>query len=118
MNSLLDKCKKGSKKFISLLEWKVFLYDFNNMQPKEYNIFKNANLQKYLSKLYKDCQNDRDKFTQELNRLLLWLFCGRCEYEFIMSSWPPSEKDKKYKLDVYEQLMLNFDRLVEYLWGE
>ena len=35
-------------------------------------------------------------------------FWARCEYEFLVLPWPYNkERDKSYKLDVFEQIMFN-----------
>ena len=99
------------------LTWNVLLYDFNIMEPITYNIFNNHRVHEDTPKLLKQCK-DKKEFKDEFRDLLRWQFWGRCQYEMILSSWPPSEKDKTYKLDVYEQCMLNFDRLCDYIYAE
>lgn len=43
-------------------------------------------------------------------------FWGRCEYEFIMHGWPV--KKNTYKIDVYEQIMMNLDIVTQILYDE
>lgn len=35
---------------------------------------------------------------------------SRCEYEIIISDWPPSGKEEKW--DIYKQIMMNLDNIV------
>ena len=97
------------------LTWNVLIYDFNTLQPKTYNIFDNRDIYEDTIKLLSICTS-REEFKEEFRKILQCQFWSRCEYEMILSSWPESERDKKYKLDVYEQCMLNFNRLVDYVW--
>ena len=77
-------------------------------------------------------------FTDEVQRALSYYFWARAEYEVIITSWPPFvEKDEVIKLqqeldktqyrhvvnlsfekkiDIYDQVRLNFDRFIDYLW--
>lgn len=34
---------------------------------------------------------------------------SRCQYEIIISDWPPSDKEEKW--DVYKQIMMNLDNI-------
>lgn len=53
------------------------------------------------------------KFIQNEAQYQYW---SRCEYEIICSGWPVQKND--YKLDVYEQIMMNLDTVCEILWNE
>lgn len=97
------------------LTWNVFLYDSNTMQPVTYNIFDNHWVYEDTPKLLNRCR-DEEEFKEEFRKLLAWQFKGRYEYEILVSPVLTSERHKTYKLDVYEQCMLNFDRLTEYVW--
>jgi hypothetical protein len=37
----------------------------------------------------------------------------RCQYELILASWPC--EDKKEKIDIHNQIMMNIDRITEVL---
>ena len=46
----------------------------------------------------------------------LYMFWGRCEWEFIMHGWPVQKND--YKIDVHEQIMMNIDTITAILYSE
>lgn len=46
----------------------------------------------------------------------MYYFWSKCEWEIILSDFPPSDRFKKKKVDVYEQVMLNWDKFINYLW--
>ena len=45
-----------------------------------------------------------------------YMFWARCEWEMICHGWPVQKND--YKIDVYEQIEMNIDVIVEILWNE
>jgi hypothetical protein len=46
------------------------------------------------------------KFVQSESQYQFW---SRCEYEIILSDWPPSNPPVEEKWDVYDQIMMNLD---------
>ena len=46
----------------------------------------------------------------------LSMFWGRCEWEMIIHGWPVRKND--YKIDVYEQIMMNIDTITDLLYNE
>ena len=102
------------------LIWNVFIFDMNTNELKEYNIFKHGN---FLKSILKDAEEeygenlpDYEKFKERVRRELQYYFWAKCEWELVMSPWPPHEDDKDKKIDVYEQIMLNFDQFYKYLY--
>ena len=57
-----------------------------------------------------------DEFADGLKKYLMYYFWSKCEYEIILSPWTGQADD--IKIDVYDQIMMNFDRLVDYCWNE
>lgn len=107
------------KKFFNLT-WNVYIFDMNTNELKEYNIFKHGN---FLKSVLKDAEEeygedlpDYEKFKERVRKELRYYFWSKCEWELIMSPWPPHEDDKDKKIDVYEQIMLNFDQFYRYLY--
>lgn len=46
----------------------------------------------------------------------MYHFWSRCEYEVIIREWCGREAERK--VDIYEQLMLNWDRFIDYCWSQ
>ena len=90
----------------------------------------------------------KDNFEDFANHVRSWLqyyFWSKCEYETVITSWPPYINDQElerinrekaehiekygkfirestnltvgYKIDIYTQVMMNWDRFIEYLWN-
>ena len=86
-----------------------------------------------------------EKFAEEVRKSLQYCYWSRSEYETIITSWPPyieseeldrlnKEKEthlEKYgnfyrevvelnvshKIDIYTQIMMNWDRFIDYIWN-
>ena len=90
-------------------------------------------------------KNNFEKFAEEVRQSLQYSYWSKSEYETIITSWPPyikseelnrvnREKEKciekrgqfireavnleiSYKIDIYTQIMLNWDRFIAYIWN-
>jgi len=54
---------------------------------------------------------------KRLDRLCMYYFWAKCEYEVIVSSWPPREGSER-KIDIYTQLKANWDIFRELVFKE
>lgn len=52
-----------------------------------------------------------------LERLCMYYFWSKCEYEVIVSSWPPREGSER-KIAIYDQLKANWDIFKELVFKE
>ena len=127
------------------LKWNVFRYDINKNKITTFNIFDhwkfNEDVQKSLKKF-----KDEDEFAEHLRRDLMYYFWSKYEYEVVITTFPPyismyeldrmneerwSHKDKYgtdyirqdvnldtgIKIDIYEQVMNNWDIFLDYVWN-
>lgn len=108
-----------------LPKWNVYMGDFNSGYIKEFNIFRHVSflddvcktVKKYRQILKKEGTFDRAAFAEELRHQLMYYFWCKCEYEIILDHWPPSDRTNARKVDIYEQVLLNFDVFTDYVWG-
>ena len=125
--------------------WNVYCESFNNNSIIKYNIFNHKSFAKDVNKLLKE-NTIKDEFAEQLKRSLRYYFWGKSEYEVVITSWPvyinKEELDrtnieyKEYnnkwghypykinvspdvgkKIDIYSQVMLNWEQFVEYVWS-
>lgn len=126
------------------MRWNVFVNDVNLGKIKEYDIFGHRSFVKDVSELLKQ-DLSREEFAEKLRREVQYYFWAKSEHEVVITSWPPyidgAELDRlsveyesynqrwghyPYKLDVrldvgekidiYRQVMLNFDVFCDYVW--
>lgn len=133
------------------LEWNVFIENPNSRKIEKYNIFGHFHfynailkLKKEVKKFLKENPDPRHvlkykegEFSERLSREAHYYFWAKCEWEIILTSWPPYvsgeevdrlQKEKsRYnttvnlpiskKVDVYTQLEINWGVFVDYVWG-
>ena len=110
-----------------MLTWNVYYGDFNSGLIKEHNVFDHYGLLEDLGKFLRRLDRNKElkalpeekkkeAFAKELKTLLMYYYWSKCEWEIIISHWPPSERTKDTKVDVYEQVVLNWDHFLDYAW--
>ena len=99
-----------------MLVWNVFLENFNAKRIDVYNIFKHTALCDDLAKSLKKNKDDKEAFASDLKRSLMYYYWSKCEYEIILTSWPEMKGFHDEKVDVYDQIMLNWDVFLDYVW--
>ena len=83
------------KKMVTYDVVPYFVSEYKLLKPKQKSIIKTF--------------NDLKSFVKSKAFYQFW---ARCEYEIILSDWPPSGKISE-KWDVYDQIMLNLDFVTE-----
>jgi hypothetical protein len=119
--------------------WNVYSHDINGKEIKTYNVFKHSSFNEDVEELLKE-DLAYDDFDETLNRLVQYYFCSRAECEVVITSLVPhidndeldrlnAERDnrKTYrysinldvgeKVDYYDQLHLNWEQFVKYVWS-
>lgn len=98
-----------------MIKWNVLYENFNKKKIESYNIFQNTAFTKDCLKACKKYTNDREKFLEEVKRSLMYYFWAKCEWEIIVTGWPQRE-GVEAKIDVYDQVRMNWDRFADYIW--
>lgn len=96
------------------LVWNVYYHDINKPQIRPLNIFDHGGFAKDVQKLMKTKGLGKDEFAEEVRRDLMYYFWCKSEYEIVMRQWCGTECE--LKVDIYSQVMLNFDHFIDYLW--
>lgn len=131
-----------------MMKWMVYKENFNTKEVVPYNIFDHTIFYEEVEKL----KNLRKPLTKEelstkLKRLLRCYYWSKCEYETVITSWPPyispqeiqklnkeaQQYEEKFgsplckvpvslsvgiKVDIYDQVDLNWDAFVDYVYKE
>lgn len=111
----LSKTIKKLRKFEKLFVYKI---GFDEIQAELRKFFKG---ELTWSIEFKRCKNMDDLIVytveQQLDRLCMYYFWAKCEYEVIVSGWPPREGSDR-KIDIYTQLKENWDIFKELVFRE
>lgn len=126
------------------MKWYVFYKELNKNKIVKFDIFQHGRFKKDIEELLKE-NISKEEFEEKLDDNLRYYFWCKSEYEVVLTSWPPyltkeellltndrflkdCEKygDKVYKvnikpevaekIDIYQQVKLNWDVFVEYIW--
>lgn len=104
-----------------MVEYRVITWDFSTDRVEHYDI---------MPYLYRRLEEKRKKRQIVLKDLTLeklkefidaeskYQFWARCQYEVILSSWPPRENGRKHKMDVYEQIHMNLDNIAKLMYDD
>ena len=80
------------------------------------NIFKHSGFKKevedHLIKI-----KDKEEFAEELRKSLFYYFWSKCEYEVVVKPWCAGDSVDEIKIDIYDQVMANFNIFIDYVWG-
>lgn len=106
-----------------MVAWNVYIENVINREIEPYDVFKHhgfltdckGHLIAFMQKKTTD-PSDLRQLERQIERTLQYYFYGKCEWEIVLSDWPPSERFRKSKVDVYDQVMLNWHVFFNYLF--
>lgn len=111
-----------------MLEWNVFVSSWGK-GIEVYNVFDHDRFYSELVQLRKKfgkrnaTQLERAIFEERVKRALFYWFGSKCEWEVVVTDWPPHIDDKErfekesLKVDVYKQIMMNWQHFIIYVWA-
>ena len=99
-----------------MLEWNVYVGNFNAKKIETHNVFHHTRFVEDCRAAAKKYKGDKAAFAEEVRHSLMYYYWSKCEWEVIISHWPPVQRFQSTKVDVYDQVMLNWDRFIDYLW--
>ena len=97
-----------------IIEWYVYYHDSNAQKIIKWNVFNHGTFKNEVNKILQEKLN-KDNFSEKLKREVIYYFWSKCEYEIILSPWTGRADD--IKIDVYDQIMMNFNSFVDYCWS-
>lgn len=108
----MTKVQKEGRK----MKWYIYYYDFNKRQITTYDIFQHDNFRTDIEKLLDNNDITYDDFKEKLERRLLVYYWSKTEWETVLKPWV-GDDSVELKIDVYDQVMLNWDKFVDYVWN-
>lgn len=97
------------------LEWNVYYYDINKSRLETFNIFNHRGFKNAIKEIRKKYYS-MEEFKKAVKSELMYYFWSKAEWEIIISDWFGKQVEKK--IDVYDQVMLNWDRFIEWLYDK
>lgn len=98
------------------LTWNVYCFDVNAKKFKVRNVF---NLSTRFNKDFENLKTKalsmtKQEFSDELMLIARYTYWARCEYELLLCDFP--SESEKTKIDIFHQLVTNWERFVDYVW--
>ena len=100
-----------------MLEWNVYYGDFGGKKIRVGNIFDHGGFMEDCREAYKKCADNREDFLDKVRWSLMYYYWSRCEWEIVLDLWPHRDGFDGYKVDVYDQVVLNWDKFSDYVWA-
>lgn len=98
------------------MKWIVYYHDINRDKIDTYNVFKHGRFREDVIKAIKKYKN-KDEFAEQLKSELQFYFWSKAEWEIVISPWVGGKNTKSIKIDVYDQVMNNWEIFVDYVWN-
>ena len=101
-----------------MLEWYAYYHEWNGNKIKPFNVFDHG-------RFYDDCKKNARKnihsfinFCEQLKRDAMYYFWSKAEWEIVLTPWIKrmDSTDVDVKIDVFDQLNLNWDAFCKYVW--
>lgn len=95
----------------------TYIGNFNSHEIELWNVFAHSGVMLDLANYLERNPDDKEGFLKKLNDTLLYHYWCKCEWEVIIDHWPHFDDFQSRKVDVYEQVMNNWDVFAEYTWN-
>lgn len=98
------------------LVWNVYLQNNAGTRFEAFNIFRHVSFRESVWQTIVKYRNseDKEKFAKEIKSDLMYYFWCKSEYELVLKQWVGRECEQK--VDIFEQVYLNWDHFIDYLW--
>lgn len=101
-----------------MMEWNVYYHNVNKDKIETYNILEHGSFIEDVLNDLNECRHKDDfaEFKRRLQRELRYYFWSKAQWEILLKPWVGSRNKEEVKIDVYDQVMLNFDIFADYVW--
>ena len=99
------------------LVWNVYVHDINSGEIKVHNVFYHSRFYDDVVDSFSKCKGDKDTFLKGLKMDLMYYYWSKFEWEVNIGPLFEHYKDEECKkIDVYQQVINNWDIFAEYTW--
>lgn len=102
----------ATKKQSQIKSFNVIIHNVNSRKFEPYDIIPYF-VNEYKRTKPKDRPKTFEEFVKFVQQWAKYQYWARCEYEIILLPWPTGKEDDGYKMDVYEQIMMNLELITK-----
>lgn len=97
------------------LVWNVYYYNHNSRKIETHNVFDHWRFIEYSAEAIKKFKDDTKALEKQIRKELMYHYWSKYEWEVTISPFTTNPTDDEcIKVDVYSQVMLNWDIFFEY----
>lgn len=97
------------------MEWNVYYYNINSHRIMPFNVFNHVRFKNEVLAIKNKTKN-YEEFTEEIRKILLYYFWSKSEYEVIIAPWCGGNNKEAIKVDIYSQVIMNWEHFINYIW--
>lgn len=105
--------KRINNQEVVLIEWYAFYHDINRRKIIKWNIFEHSTFRDKVEDILKE-NLTKEEFSAQLKKELMYYMWSKSEYELILHPWIGEAND--VKIDIYDQVTMNWGSFVDYVW--
>lgn len=99
------------------LVWNVYYHNINSKSIKIHNVFDHYRFYEDVKKAYDHCTT-KEEFTESVRNSLRYYYWCKAEWEVLISPYVGGDIDDGIRVDVYDQVINNWDIFIDYLWSK
>lgn len=98
------------------MEWNVIYHKTSTQTIEVFNIFQHSGFYADVIEAFKKFAVKED-FAQRVKTSLMYYFWCKAEWEVLIFPWCGGKADSEIKVDVYWQVMNNWNIFIDYVWN-
>ena len=108
--------ERSMAKKSAIPSYNVWIWDFNHDALESYDVVPRfvESIRQYTKP--KSLPKTKEALNEILESNVRYSFWSKCEYEMIIHGWPEQNNDQK--VDVYQQLKLNWPIFLDFFWEQ
>ena len=108
--------ERSMAKKATIPSYNVWIWDFNTDSLESYDVVPRfvESIKQYIKP--KNLPKTKEALDEILESDARYCFWTKCEYEMIIHGWPEQKNDQK--VDVYQQLKLNWSIFLDFFWEQ
>lgn len=99
------------------MKWNVYRIANNRDDVETFNVFDHYYFLEGCAKAAKEKEITKVQFAERLKRQLFYYYGSKFEWEILISCLITRGDEKARKVDVREQIMINYDHFLNYVWN-
>ena len=97
------------------LKWLVLMCDFNSKEIRGYNVFNKAFVEELHKKVLKKKVTNKEQLKNFIDSFFMYHYWSKSEFEILVGGLFVKDEKDLTKIDIYTQLKMNLDLIVEYV---